>query len=417
MYENSFDEVYRCGRCGFCLKTCPVYQNTLRETASPRGKVQLIRNHAGTKLDGSAYLGSLVSCCLMCGTCTANCPSGVRHDIIFMKMRSRMSKIHGRHWYEKVLFHFLSHEDQLRIASKFARIGRVPPLERFVDDVKVGNIPIRRLPKFNSRPFLGRMKGSKAALGGDRGTVLYFTGCATNYVFEAVGRAVVSVLTRMGYRVEIPDSQVCCGLPLFSHGAMDMAADNILKNIDIFNREDIVAVVVDCATCGSALKKEYPIVLETLGMKVENALSLSEKVFDISEFIGLHFDALKPHLPATPKKQTTVTYHSPCHLRNHQEVSVQIEDLLNDLPGVNYVRSDDAESCCGGGGTFFYDFPEGSKKIVDVKIANAVKTGAKVWATGCPSCRTNLSGNLSGEEGIHVLHPVELLASIIAWDE
>ncbi|WP_394707138.1 hypothetical protein [uncultured Desulfobacter sp.] len=54
--------------------------------------------------------------------------------------------------------------------------------------------------------------------------------------------------------------------------------------------------------------------------------------------------------------------------------------------------------------------PEISKKIVVGKIKNAVGTGAQSWATGCPGCRVQLSGNLPQKGMLDVCHPMEIIA-------
>ncbi|MCP4110414.1 MAG: (Fe-S)-binding protein [Desulfobacteraceae bacterium] len=394
------EEVRNCGKCGLCLMACPVYREVLSESASPRGKIQLIKHYAEKNLLASLNLREIVSRCLMCGNCTANCPSGVHHDSLFMRMRFQMNEDFGEGWIKKAMFHFLSHEDQLRVASRFARLGRNTAL-----DVKLGNIPIKNLPVFNKKPFRDQVSeviepGQEA-----RGTVLYFTGCATNYLYEDVGNAVVRVLCRMGYRVEIPRDQVCCGLPMFFQGAVEKAESNVLKNISLFDRSDILGIVVDCATCGSALRRGYAAVLSELGIDNERAERVAEKVKDISEFVYENFAALEPFLRKTGR-EIRVTYHSPCHLRNAQ---AQTEQLLESLPGVDYARAADADLCCGGGGTFFYDYPDISRSLVEKKIKNAVSTRARFWATGCPGCRVNLTGNLDTGNNLDVLHPVQLV--------
>jgi glycolate oxidase iron-sulfur subunit len=238
-----------------------------------------------------------------------------------------------------------------------------------------------------------------------RGTVLYFTGCGTQYAYDAVGHAIVRVLRQLGFRVEIPQGQVCCGLPMFFHGNLKQAQPNLLRNIELFNRTGIVAVVVDCATCGEALKKVYATVLAELGQDSAPALELAGKVWDITEFVCEHYELLEKHLLASATA-VPVTYHSPCHLRNSQAA----ESLLERLPGVDYIRADDRDDCCGGGGTFFYDFPDTARQMAARKIDNARATGARLWATGCPGCRVNLAGNLEDRDRIRVLHPVELVA-------
>ena len=275
------DEVYQCNKCGLCLSTCPVYGESLDEKSSPRAKVQLIKHYAEQDLASSNYLSGIIGSCLMCGTCTANCPSGVTHDQLFMRMRSEMVEDYGENWTFKVLFHLLSHEEQLRLAGKLSSFGANWLKNHVLGGVKLGTIPLKRFPDLNNTPF--RKAFRERAVPGDarRGTVLYFTGCATNYVDTAVGYAVTEVLSRMGYRVEVPGNQVCCGLPLFMHGRQDKARTNIIRNIECLDREDVEAVLVDCATCGSALRREYPHLVREYGLEPDRALAVSGKTTDI----------------------------------------------------------------------------------------------------------------------------------------
>lgn len=402
-------EIYKCSKCGFCLPKCPVYNELFDESISPRAKVQLIKHFAEKDIVATDNLNKIVSKCLMCGNCTANCPSGVRHDSLFMRMRSGMIETLGDHWYVKAAYHLLCHNDQLNLAAKIAKFGHNVVLKNLAQEIKIGNIPVKHLPNFNSVPFRDRIPQKILPSSKLKGKVLYFTGCGTNYVYESVGRAVVYVLEQMGFEIEIPGEQVCCGLPIFFHGNMEKAVPNIQRNIDIFDRNDVEAIVVDCATCGSAMRNEWITVLQELGFDTESAQRLSKKVKDISEFVFDHLDLLKPVLNVN-SNDIIVTYHSPCHLRNTQQVQHQIESLLSSLPGVSYCQSIDFDSCCGGGGTFFMDFPGISKKIVKKKIDNARQTGAQLLATGCPGCRLNLSGNMKASQAMKVLHPIELVA-------
>ena len=401
-------EVLQCSKCGACLPFCPVYLEKMEEGASPRAKVQLSKHYTEQNLATSSHLSSLINRCLMCGNCTAACPSGVEHPSLFMRMRSYMATDHGEGWHLKVLYHFLSHEQQLRLASRFAKLGRNHMLNYLAREFKVGNIPAKRLPKFSKRPFREQVAEKVLPDTTSRGTILYFTGCGTNYIYDQVGHALCRILGTMGFQVEIPKAQVCCGLPLFIHGNLEKAAANIETNIKLFNRDDIVAVVTDCATCGSALHKEYGIVLKELGLATEMAEELSGKVRDTSEFILDNYDLLEPHLNSGAEKQK-VTYHMPCHLRNGQGLTTEIETLLKRLPHVDYTRAEDYDRCCGGGGTFFYDHPDTSHKIVSKKIENARATGANLWVTGCPGCSINLSGNLQEEDNISVEHILVLI--------
>lgn len=403
-------ETDRCNKCGLCLSVCPVYGQKRQESLSPRAKVQLIRHYAEQDLASSPALHQIVSQCLMCGSCSAGCPSGVDHASLFQRMRSAMVGDFGQDWKKRAVYHFLSHEKQLHLAARFAGMGQKAALDRLFDEFKLGNIPLKRMPRFNERPFRETVPAVIDPRGEMRGTLLYFTGCATNYVFGDTGGDVVKVLTTMGYRVEIPAGQVCCGMPMALQGSPAMARSNMLRNIDVLDRNDAVAVITDCATCGSAFSKEYVPVLKGLGEDTRRAHALAAKVKDISLFLWEHRCELEPHLSAggNPLK---VTYHAPCHLRNHQGVLGEVERLLAILPGVAYLRTPDFDACCGGGGTFFYDHPEISKQIVDRKVSNARNSGADLWLTGCPGCHLNLSGNLEDGDTLRILHPVQVVST------
>ncbi len=411
------DEIHQCNKCGLCLMHCPVYLEARDESNSPRGKVQLIRHFAKHHLESSFYLSDMICRCLMCGACTAMCPSGVEHNRLFRRMRSAMVKDCGQNWKMKVLFHLLAHEDQLHLAGKLSKYGMNWMKDHLLSSFRMGAIPLNKLPGFNAKPFRDRVAQAVEPEGPSQGTVLYFTGCATNYVYDEIGQAVVTVLTQMGYRVEIPKAQVCCGLPLFTHGNIDLSKANMLQNIKILNREDVAAVVVDCATCGSALRLEYAPLLDELGLDPTPARELASRVQDISEFVLHHIDLLKPRLTREPPLIHQVAYHAPCHLRNTQKVTSEVKELLTHLPNVHYVPVPDTYSCCGGGGSFFYEHPEISKKIVDKKIENARASGATIWATGCPSCQINLTGNLEPGDRLSVLHPIKLVEEALSGND
>ena len=439
--EMKSSTLQNCSKCGLCLSVCPTYKVALQEHASPRARLQLIKYYENSKLISSSGLKEIISKCLMCGACAAICPSGINHYSKFMEMRTRMAEDHGEKIAIKSLVYLLSSEFRIRFAAGFAKLGqRITPQILF-EKYDLGNIPLKRFPILNKKPFRqAATETSRSEVGmpetGNKGSVLYFTGCATNYLFDKTGFATVNILRSMGYKVIIPEKQTCCGIPMLFHGAKDKAKKNILTNIkclnpDSFEQENIKAIIVDCPTCGSALKNEYPALQDDFSPEIADAASaISSKVIDIMSFIlqesdstnlaqsmeNLKSDILK-HDSSTNQtspeniesQKTEVTYHLPCHLKNSLQAPNNTETILKNMPGLSYIRAVDADECCGGGGTFFYEYPEVSKEMVKGKIENAKKTGAKVWLTDCPVCRINLSGNLKENDNILVKHPVEMI--------
>jgi glycolate oxidase iron-sulfur subunit len=403
------DEAYKCGRCGLCLTTCPVYRHAPDETISPRAKVQLARIVAEGKLVPSPQLQAVFSHCINCGNCTTACPAGVPHGPIFTRLRSMLGDRFGHSWSMRLLFHLLTHEEQMLLAAQIARFGRNVVLEKLANSQAAGTIRLKNIPRMNPHPFRKGVPSVIPPKGAVIGTVVYFVGCATNLTFGSIGEAVIQVLTAMGFRVIIPKNIVCCGLPLIMHGALEDALENILTNLRVLSQTECTAIVVDCATCGSAIKKEYAQVLRELGRGLPAAESVAQKVVDVSEFIYRQLHLLEPQLKNASLRDR-VTYHSPCHLRNALGVKGRVESLLSSLPGVQYVASKDAESCCGAGGSFCLEHPSITQAIAAEKIKNARATGASLWATGCPGCNLNLSANLEPSDRIQVVHPIQIVA-------
>ena len=402
------EEVYNCIKCGLCLTPCPVYKQLCFEAAAPRGKVQLIKKIIEGKLEPSATFHQLLFTCLLCETCTVNCPSGLKVDRLMKAMRAEIFEQFGLPWQKRMLFTFLTGNSLLPFLMFFGRALGNPFLDLLPKGGKVGTIPFGKLPRLN-RKALRDQYPEVLSSPGSKHRVLYFTGCATHHLFEKVGQGVVNVLQRLGVEVIIPKEQVCCGLPIFLAGARKMALGNIRKNLDLFNRDNIEAVIVDCATCGAALKKEYVHILEEMGEDAREAKALGGKVLDISQYLA-RFDLAKI-LKLKPLRGR-VTYHDPCHLVRSQGVRQEPRILLKGIPGLEFVEMAGADVCCGGGGTFQWEHPDVASGITRDKVKSIRDTGADIVASGCPGCRLQIYGNLQKKE-IRVVHPVELLAEAL----
>ena len=397
------EEVHNCIKCGLCLTPCPVYKQLCFEGASPRGKVQLIKNVLEGKLEPSENFHRLLFTCLLCETCTVNCPSGLKVDRVMKAMRAELLEKFGLPWQKRMLFNLLVSDRLLPFFLFWGRTLGNPLLSLLPKGGKMGTIPYSKLPRLN-RKALRDQYPEIITIPDPKARVLYFTGCATNYLFESVGHAVINVMQHLGVEVIIPRGQVCCGLPIFLAGARKMALRNIRKNLELFHRDDVDAVIVDCATCGAALKKEYTHILEEMGESPEAAKALGRKVMDISQYLA-GFDLGKLLRPIAGR----VTYHDPCHLLRSQGVKEEPRNLLRRIPGVQFVEMAGADVCCGGGGTFQWEHPEVASGISSKKVQSIKETGASIVASGCPGCRLQIYGNL-GEDSIEIIHPVELVA-------
>ncbi len=410
--QETKDMVYRCNKCGLCISTCPVYQQILMEAASPRGKVQVVKNYLEGNLELSKRFKEIILTCLLCENCVVNCPSGVRHDHVFTDLRGELVRRYGLDWKKRLIYKLLTNEKFLHSFSVFAKLGRNWLLETFAKGMRIGNIPVERLPKVNAKPFRDQFNGVILPDGEAKGRVFYFTGCFTNYFAGDVGQAVVNVLKKLQLEIEIPSRQDCCGLAVILSGEEDLPIKNVEKNISMLTRKEIDAVLVDCATCGAAFKKEYIALLKRKGMDTKEAEILKGKTYDILEYVAERIHLL-PFRKDGNEKKIRVTYHDPCHLVRGQGVSEAPRKILKALPQVEFVETKDANMCCGGGGSFQFDFPGVSKGITENKIENIRETGASVVVTGCPGCRVTIGGNMNDNNQISVLHPIQLVDRVL----
>ncbi len=403
------EDLYSCLKCAMCQPVCPTFRVTRMERNAPRGRIQMVKKYLEGDLSITKSLQEALMSCILCEACSHACPSGVRLDRVFENMRTELYETLGPNFAKKMLISALQNPMLMRLGAKVGRIGQQVFLAPLNVSWKMGNIPLNRLPRFNDIPFRQRVGEVVPAQGKRKARVLYFTGCATDLINEDVGVAVVDVLTRLKIEVIVPQSQLCCSVPIFLSGARKEAVANIRKNMEIFDKDDIDAIVVDCATCGGGLKKAIPALLEDLGLDTEKAQRIASKVKDVSEIVAERLEDLEFNEGST-NGPTIVTYHDPCHLVRSMGISKEPRKILKALGDVQLVEMAGADECCGGAGSFQFEHVDISAGVTARKKANVRATAASIVATGCPGCRLTLGGNLCEQEDPRVVHTIQLVA-------
>lgn len=414
--NDTAENVYHCIKCGLCSAHCPVYREIRMEHASPRGKVQIAKKMLENDLSLTEEVKkAFLSTCLLCGSCVANCPSGVDQVSLFSGVRWRAMQKYGADWRNRAMFSVLSSRWMMSASVTLGEWARRNFGGHWIESrLNAGALCVERIPPLNEKPF-NEMAPEvvQPKKGKTNARVLYFHGCATKYLYGDVGMAVVDVLSKMGVEVIIPKDQGCCGLPVFFSGERKASVEVIRETLRLFAKDDVDAVIIDCATCGSSLKNEYYHILkdmQDLGEDVTDAelkaaLLLSAKVQDVCLFIDSHKEWL-PAMKAAGEK-IRVTYHDPCHLAKGQKVIAQPRNILKSIPNVEFVEMNGAIDCCGGGGSFQIDYPEISAQITKRKTDNIEATKAQFLATGCPGCSLTISNHL--DPAIQVIHTVQIL--------
>ncbi len=399
------EEINRCFRCGLCRTVCPSFAESGLEYTSPRGRLQLARNVLTGLLDiDDAVVEGRMQDCLNCMRCSEICPAGVRTDLIVLAARGELVSRGKLDPVKRAAFSgILSHPVIMRIAMAIGAVGK----RAVYDGNEILQSLITRIMGMADKSFPALERPSALIripeitppqYGETKKRVMYFVGCATNYLYPEVAEATVRILTRNNIEVVVPRGQACCGIPAYSSGDFKTARKLAEKNHEIIDKTDVDCIITDCSSCAAALKHDINALLD---------MQASPKpVYDLNEFLADSIDSGRDFGEVTGR----VTYHDPCHLKRGQNIYTEPRALLSMIQKLDFVEMDEADSCCGGAGTFSYTHHNLSRKIGSRKAENIRKTGAEMVVTPCPSCRMQLEDILASEGmAVQVRHPVELI--------
>lgn len=401
-----------CVKCGACRATCPVFKSEHREGGVARGKIALAQAMMDGQLFAEERLVHELSQCLLCGSCTHLCPNQVPTSEIVAAARREVARKNGLSGFGKGVAALLTHKKAMDWMSKGSDLAskllcrQIPDTSGLRLRFPVPGMPKERtFPKPSFKPFLKReLRQTVSRSAGPR--VLFFTGCGINYIYPEIGEYLVRILNFMEIHVALPDEQVCCGLPALSAGAGDAVETLAKRNLKALKIHAFDYVLTACASCYGALAGIYP----TLGT---DYAPFAEKTRDIMDF--LMDMGLAARLEALPRSadRVKVTYHDPCHLRNHG-LTRPPRQLLSALPQVDYVEMADAATCCGLGGTFSVHHYETSQEIGNQKAKHVAQSGAQIVATACPGCIIQLQDSLNRQKiPARAVHLLELVSQAL----
>lgn len=378
--------VEACVHCGFCLAACPTYRELGQEMDSPRGRIVLMKEVLERKLDWPAAQPH-IDRCLGCLACEPACPSGVSYRDLISPFRTLASRQIRRTTAFK-LRHFVAAQTlpfptRFRIAAQVARLGKrftglLPPTLRPMLDL----LPAR-LPPAQSWPALTPAQGHR------RARVALLLGCVQRVLEPDINTATISVLTRNGVEVVLPQNQCCCGALAWHTGDLSTAQKFARHNLQAFP-SDIDAILTNAAGCGSALL-EYPLILRGTPFQAQ-AETFRRRVLDVSRFLA-QLGLREPN--AAPAVRHRIAYHDACHLVNAQNVRAEPRTLLRSIPGLELCELSDPHLCCGSAGTYNLDQPLIAASLGRQKAQAALATGANLIATGNIGCLIQLRSHLA----------------------
>jgi glycolate dehydrogenase iron-sulfur subunit len=412
MISPDYSSLDPCVHCGFCLPACPTYLATGDEADSPRGRIVLMRAlERGEIAADDEGLVQHLDACLGCLGCEPVCPSGVGYgrgiqvarEQLFASRRlpplaAAVLGVFSREWLWRPLFTVSRWLRATGVPGRLAGGGRLGfGMAMLAASDQAGRrdsaVPAARAAGPAPRAESADPAAAPAA------TVALFRGCVMDTLFGHVHDATRRTLEANGYRVVVPDGQVCCGA-LHEH-AGDRAAAESLARINLAALSEAADyVVVNSAGCG-ALLKGYGHLLGS-----DAARALAAKVRDVSELLAERGPRPGGALPLD------VAYDAPCHLQHAQRVDAAPLAVLEAIPALRLRVLPSSDKCCGSAGIYSVVRPAMARSVLDLKIQSFTEADPmpQVVATGNPGCLMQIGAGIRAARlPIRVAHPVELL--------
>ncbi len=437
------EQLVICTRCGMCQAVCPLFEQTHRESDVARGKLALLNGLMESMFADPDGVEQRLNNCLLCGSCAANCPSGVNVLEIFIKARAILAEYKGLSPVKQLIFKGMlanpgTFDTLTQWAGRFQRLfikdeanaqgtscaRLISPLIHNRHILPMAQTPFHKTladqnQSYPNQPTPNPSTGPGQASGSGLRALL-FTGCLIDKIFPDVAHASVKVLTHHGVALTIPQGQGCCGIPALASGDRDTFTKLVDHHLDLFQREKFDVLITACATCTSTIKKLWPAVYKNPTSGVKDRLNrLAEKTMDINAFL---VERVKPDFDLAScvnpdKPGEIVTYHDPCHLKKSLGVADQPRQVIR-AAGKTLVEMEGSDKCCGMGGSFNVYHYDLSSSIGQLKQKNISDTGCTIVSTGCPACMMQISDMLAkAGKNIRVRHPMQLYAKALEISE
>ena len=236
--------------------------------------------------------------------------------------------------------------------------------------------------------------------------VSLFVTCIVDQLFPKIGLAMTDVLERLGFAVDFPEAQTCCGQPAFNSGYRAEARSAARHFLNVFESSE--AIVVPSGSCTAMIARHFAELFENEPEMRARAERLAKHVWEFSAFLT---DVAGVE-DTGASLNDVVTFHDGCHALRELGIRSGPRRLLAHVRGLELREMEPAEECCGFGGTFAVKFAELSGAMARGKIDAIVRTGAKTVVSLDPSCLMQIQGAISRAGlNLRTMHLAEVLAS------
>lgn len=365
-------ELFACIQCGKCTGGCPM---AIKTRLNPRSLIyRLLIAGNGFDLEGREELWD----CTTCSTCASRCPKQVNPMEMVIALR-----------------------------SQFVEKGRVHPNVKTAleSTFRYGN-PLT-MPREDRAAWAAGLPVKPYEQGSE---YLYFVGCTPSYDprVQQVAKALSRLLERAGVDFGIlGEGESCCGSEIRRLGEAGLFEMIVEENQELFKSMDIHKMFTTSPHCFNVFKNEYP----KNGLQVQHYTQL---------LAGLLEKGGTGQLSFTGSVDAMVTYHDPCYLGKHNQIFDEPRQVLESIPGLKLVemdRSREKSLCCeGGGGRMWLEGTNPGTRLAQMRVKEALDTGAQILTTACPFCLLTLDEavkHLNATDRIRVMDVAEIAAQAL----
>lgn len=361
--------LYACIQCGKCTGGCPMAMKT---SLNPRNLIyRLLVAGNGFDLEGREELWD----CTTCSTCSSRCPKQV----------NPMETIIG-------------------LRSAFVEKGRVHRNVKTALESTFRHGNPLTMPREDRAAWA---EGLDLKLMEEGAEYLFYVGCTPSYDprVQQVTRSLVRLLQQGGVDFGILGvDESCCGSEIRRLGEAGLFEMIVEETQELYNGMEVTRMFTTSPHCFNVFKKDYP-------QNGRQVLHYTQVLAGAVERGELRFSG---------RLEKTITYHDPCYLGKHNQVFDEPRAVLASIPGVELVemdRSREKSLCCeGGGGRMWLEGTNPGTRLAQMRVKEALETGAQILATACPFCLLTLDEavkHLGVDDRLSVQDVAEIAAQAI----
>jgi heterodisulfide reductase subunit D len=354
-------ELDACLQCGYCRNVCPVFEQSSWESASPRGKVFMLK-----QMDRRSLMDRVLSLlgrdvrvsddfveriywCTSCGMCEQACHVEIPFPELWEDVKA-----------------WLVERGMAPLDKHRAFLTRVESVMNPYDE-----------------PPAERGAWAKGLELSERPEVIYFVGCTESYRMQRIALATARVLQAAGVPFNIMGGEEwCCTSPLLRTGQRSLTRSFAQHTKEQMDLSGTKVMLTACAGCAVTIKRDHTKAIGDLGYRVMHVTEYVEEL------------VRQGRLPLSRPVRRRVTYHDPCHLGRHAKVFDAPRNIMRAIPGIELVempRNRERSRCCGAGAGFKAQFNESAEAIAADRVKEAEGVGAEQIITTCPFCAVNLN--------------------------